>query len=194
MYSEISIRPCGQALLGLRVQAPLGAIGIGTGTWAVLSSIPEGACACGAEGHMASIGPPALGAKGCVRSAQGGRRMAVRIAIEYHIAAQPRTPFPASRDFPSRGNEGYGEKNRRVIYFIYHSGAFPLWWLAPPPFPRSSVGAAKGKRLNGQVRRLTSPHLEVLCRTSKWGTITCAYRSATYERNKIDNQHESKEL
>ena len=32
----------------------------------VLSGIPEGACACGAEGHMASIGPPALGAKGCV--------------------------------------------------------------------------------------------------------------------------------
>ena len=47
----------------------------GTGTWAVLSSIPEGACACGAEEHMASIGPPALGAKGCVerlhRFAQG---------------------------------------------------------------------------------------------------------------------------
>ena len=41
-----------------------GAVGIGTG--AVLSSIPEGACACGAEGRMASIGPPALGAKGCV--------------------------------------------------------------------------------------------------------------------------------
>ena len=32
----------------------------------VLSSIPVGACACGAEGHMASIGPLALGAKGCV--------------------------------------------------------------------------------------------------------------------------------
>ena len=52
-----------------------GAVGIGTGTGAVLSSIPEGACACGAEGRMASIGPPALGAKGCVerlrRFAQG---------------------------------------------------------------------------------------------------------------------------
>ena len=32
----------------------------------------------------------------------------------------------------------------------------------PPQFG----GAAKGKRLNGQARRLTSPHLEVLCRTS----------------------------
>ena len=55
--------------------ALLGAVGIGTGigTWAVLAGIPEGACACGAEGRMASIGPPALGAKGCVRSAQGAK-------------------------------------------------------------------------------------------------------------------------
>ena len=37
------------------VQAPFGAVGIGT--WAALSSIPEGASACGAEGPMASIGP-----------------------------------------------------------------------------------------------------------------------------------------
>ena len=33
-------------------------------------------------------------------------------------------------------------------------------------FPPQFGGAAKGKRLNGQARRLTSPHLEVLCRTS----------------------------
>ena len=32
------------------VQAPFGAVGIGTGTWVVLSGIPEGTCACGAEG------------------------------------------------------------------------------------------------------------------------------------------------
>ena len=38
-------------LLGLRVQALFGAVGIGTG--AVLSRIPEGACACGAEGRIA---------------------------------------------------------------------------------------------------------------------------------------------
>ena len=66
---------------------------------------------------------------------------------------------------------------------------FPLWWLAPPPCPVGSMsldsrvaysspmnpvplpppqfgGATKGKRLNGQARRLSSPHLEVLCRTS----------------------------
>ncbi|WP_302155479.1 hypothetical protein, partial [uncultured Dialister sp.] len=41
----------------------------------VLSCIPVGACACGAEGPMTSIGPLALGSKGCVerlhRFAQG---------------------------------------------------------------------------------------------------------------------------
>ena len=37
------------ALSGVRVQAPFGAVGIG----AVLSGIPEGACACGAEGRIA---------------------------------------------------------------------------------------------------------------------------------------------
>ena len=31
-----------KSLWGLRVQAPFGAVGIGTGTWVVLSSIPEG--------------------------------------------------------------------------------------------------------------------------------------------------------
>ena len=31
--------------------------------------------------------------------------------MEHHIGALPRTPFPASRDFPSRGNEGSEEKN-----------------------------------------------------------------------------------
>ena len=46
--------------------------------------------------------------------------------IECHIPAQTRTPFPASRDFPSRGNERHGEKNRRVIYFMYHSGVSPF--------------------------------------------------------------------
>ena len=89
-------------------------IGIG----AVLASIPEGACACGAEGHMASIGPPALGAKGCVRSAQGGRRLAVRTAMDHPIGALPRTPFPASRDFPSRGNEKIGGTGYYVTYDI----------------------------------------------------------------------------
>ena len=120
-----------------------GAVGIGTETWAVLSSIPEGACACGAEGPMASIGPLALGAKGCVERLRpigetthydlcvagapsnhvrcaslrsGGRRLAVRTAMEHPIGALPRTPFPASRDFPSRGNEKIGGTGYCVTY------------------------------------------------------------------------------
>ena len=66
---------------------------------------------------------------------QGGRRLAVRTAMEHPIGALPRTPFPASRDFPSRGNEGYGEKNR-ASYTSCTIPVFPLLWLAPPPFPR----------------------------------------------------------
>ena len=51
----------------------------------------------------------------CVRCASlrsGGRRLAVRTAMEHPTGALPRTPFPASRDFPSRGNERYEGKNR----------------------------------------------------------------------------------
>ena len=33
--------------------------------------------------------------------------------MEHPIGAQPRTPFSASRDFPSRGNEGYEGKNSK---------------------------------------------------------------------------------
>ena len=33
----------------------------------------------------------------------------------------------------SRGNERYEGKKQRVIYFTYHFGVFPLWWLSPLP-------------------------------------------------------------
>ena len=148
------------------VQAPFGAVGIGIVTWAALSSIPEGACACGAEGHMASIGPPALGAKGCVERLHptgetthydlcvagapanhvrcallrsGSRRLAVRKTIEYQIGALPRTPFPAAREFPSRGNKEFEEKNRGVICFMYYSGIPPLV-AGATTFPPASGG------------------------------------------------------
>ena len=42
--------------------------------------------------------------------------MAVRTAMENHIGAMPRTPFPASRDFPSRGNEKIGGTGYCVTY------------------------------------------------------------------------------
>ena len=109
--------------------------------------------------------------------------------IECHISAQPRTPFPASRDFApvgsmsldfqvaslsyksssfatSRGNERYEGKNSESYTSGTISAFSPLWCLTVPPSPPQFGGAAKGKRLSGQARRLTSPHLEVLCRTS----------------------------
>ena len=46
----------------------------------------------------------------------GGRRLAVRTAMENHIGALSRTPFPASRDFPSRGNEKIGGTGYCVTY------------------------------------------------------------------------------
>ena len=48
---------------------------------------------------------------------------------------------------------------------MYHSSVPPLV-AGATTFPPQFGGAAKGKRLNGQARRLTSPHLEVLFRTS----------------------------
>ena len=111
-----------------RWQTPFGAVGIGTG--AVLSRIPEGACACGAEGPMASIGPVGPRCQGLCRKVaslrSGGRRLAVRKTIEYQIGALPRTPFPAAREFPSRGNERYEEKNRGVLCLMYYSSIPPL--------------------------------------------------------------------
>ena len=95
-----------------------GAVGIGTG--AVLFSIPEGACACGAEGPMASIGPLALGAKGCVEGlciaslrgppigGQDRDGASYRCSALYTLCL-----FEA---FPSRGNEKIGGTGYCVTY------------------------------------------------------------------------------
>ena len=64
------------------------------------------------------------------------RRKAVRTAMEHPIGALPRTPFPASRDFPSRGNEKYGEEKQRVIYFMYHSAVSPFGGERSEPIRR----------------------------------------------------------
>ena len=103
--NPVTLTSYGQVPLVLEGSGACGAVG--TGTWAVLSSIPEGACACGAEGHMASIGPPALGAKGCVerlhRFAQGAAdwRSGPRWTILSVLC--PVHPFPL------RGNSPQGE-------------------------------------------------------------------------------------
>ena len=104
----------------------------------MLSGIPEGACACGAEGRMASIGPSALGAKGCVerlrRFAQGAT--AVEGAFKFIEGASLYKTIQ-----PPCGR-------RKCI---------PLWWLAPPPFPRSSVGRQKESALMGRLGALLRP-------------------------------------
>ena len=104
--------PYGQAPMGLEGSGAFGTVGIGTETWAVLSRIPEGAYGI----HRAS-GPRCQGLCRKVASLRsGGRRLAVRTAMENHIGAMPRTPFPASRDFPSRGNEKIGGTGYCVTY------------------------------------------------------------------------------
>ncbi len=99
-------------------------------------------------------------------------------------------PYTLSRfaGLPLKGKREIWREKQGVIYFMYHSGVSPFggwrhhlarWeachWIRgsrgspmnPVPLPPPQFGgAAKGKRLNGQARRLTSPHLEVLCRTS----------------------------
>ena len=47
----------------------------------------------------------------------------------------PVHPFPLRGTFPQGETRDMREK-QRVIYFRYHFGVFPLWWLVPPPFPR----------------------------------------------------------
>ena len=104
----------------------------------------------------------------CVRCASlrsGGRRLAVRKMIECHIFAQPRTPFCHYVAFPLKGKREIWREKQGCIYFMYHSGV-PSLVAGATTFPPQFGGAAKGKRLNGQARHLTSPHLEVLCRTS----------------------------
>ena len=131
----------------------------------------------GAYGTHRAFGPRCQGLCRKVASLRsGGRRLAVRITIEYQIGALPRTPFPATREFApvgsmsldsrvaglpyesssfatSRGNERYEEKNRGVICFMYYSSNPPL-----------VSGATTFPPLQG-------------------GTTTCAYCRAAYEES-----------
>ena len=104
----------------------------------------------------------------CVRCASllsGGRRLAVRTAMEHPIGTLPRTPFASSRRSPQGETRDMKEKTASHILQVPFR-RFPPLVAGATTFPPQFGGAAKGKRLNGQARRLTSPHLEVLCRTS----------------------------
>ena len=105
---------------GVKVDGPSGR-GRGRG-WDRDGCIPVGVCAFGAEGRMASIGPSAFGAKGCVRSRSGGDS--------------------------ASGAEGCGIALRAMNLYAARGGSKiiqppwraremrPLWWLALPPCPR----------------------------------------------------------
>ena len=56
--------------------------------------------------------------------------------MEHPIGALPRTPFCHYVAFPLKGKREIWREKQGVIYFMYHFGVFPLWWLAPPPCPR----------------------------------------------------------
>ena len=80
----------------------------------------------------------------------GGRRLAVRTAMEHPIGALPRTPFPASRDFPSRGNERYeGKIASHILHVPFRR--FPLLVAGATTLPG-------GKHVTGFAGRLQLPY------------------------------------
>ena len=95
----------------------------------------------------------------CVRCAplrSGGRRLAVRIVMGCQIGTLPRTPFASSRRSPQGETRGMREKTASHILHV-PPRCFPLRWLAPPPFPRSSVGRQKESALMGRLGALLRP-------------------------------------
>ena len=104
----------------------------------------------------------------CVRCASlrsGGRRLAVRTAMEHPIGALPRTPFPASRDFPSRGNEKIGgtgycvtydtdSQSRNADFILIAKGAIPPpsapQALSPPERQRTQPAADRRPQPSGR--------------------------------------------
>ena len=61
--------------------------------------------------------------------------------MEHPIGALPRTPFPASRDFPSRGNERYEGKNSESYTSRTISAFTPFggWRHHLPPASRGII-------------------------------------------------------
>ena len=100
----------------------------------------------------------------CVRCASlrsGGRRLAVRTAMEHPIGALPRTPFPASRDFPSRGNERYEGKTASHILHV------PFRRF--PPLVAGATTLPGGKHVTGFSVAYGSLRIQFLCHPCKRG-------------------------
>ena len=134
--------PYGQALTGLRVDGPLG------------------------RRFLRGLSLTRLWREGCGRAPLNYRRRPLM-----KKPSQP--PWRASENRPTalvgEGDSPFGGWRHHLArweacHWIRGSRGSPM---NPVPLPPPQFGgAAKGKRLNGQARRLTSPHLEVLCRTS----------------------------
>ena len=105
----------------------------------------------GAYGIHRASGPRCQGLCRKVASLRsGGRRLAVRIAMEHPIGVLPRTPFPASRDFPSRGNERYEGKTASHILHV------PFRRF--PPLVAGATTLPGGKHVTGFAGRLQLPY------------------------------------
>ena len=140
--------------------------------------------ACKEERTMRWRGRPPIGGQGSDRvshrcsapytllplrgiSPQGETRN-LRRKTESHILHVPlrHSPFGGWRHHLARWE---------ACHWIRGSRGSPM---NPVPLPPPQFGgAAKGKRLNGQARRLISPHLEVLCRTSTGDNNPCLLQS-----------------
>ena len=97
-------------------------------------------------------------AQGAADWRSGPRRSILSVLCPVH-------PFPLRGTSPQGETRDMREKTASHILHVPFRRFPPLVAVATT-FPPQFGGAAKGKRLNGQARRLTSPHLEVLCRTS----------------------------
>ena len=112
---------------------------------------------------------------GACRYSRRGLRLRHRGAYGIHRASGPRCQGLCSLRSGGKGRGGRLLIYRRRQYYKTIQPPCGRGKCIPPLVPYGTTfspqfgGAAKGKRLNGQARRLTSPHLEVLCRTSTVG-------------------------
>ena len=115
--------------------------------------------------------------------------------MEHPIGALPRTPFPASRDFPSRGNERYEGKTashilhvpfrrfpplvagattlpggKHVTGFSVAYGSLRIQFLC---HPRSSVGRQKESALMGRLGALLRPTWRSYAEPPQWHYNPC---------------------
>ena len=98
-----------------------------------------------------AAGPLALGAKGsaCDRLRLTGGLRALALG-SYIVSLRWRgTALSGAISYAAFG----GENHTTALQAM----EIPLWWLAPPPFPRSSVGRQKESALMGRLGALLRP-------------------------------------